>query len=77
MAKLGDIVTDRITGFTGTVTGIAEFLYGCKRVLIQPSELKDGKPIEDMWFDDQRVDPKSTVKSGGPQHDATRSSDPK
>lgn len=77
MAKLGDKVTDKYTGFTGVVTGIAEFLYGCRRVLIQPCELKDGKPVEDMWLDEQRVDVNSPAKTGGPQHDATRSSDPK
>jgi hypothetical protein len=76
MVKLGDHVTDKYTKFTGVVTGIAEFLYGCRRILIQPCELKDGKPVEDMWFDEQRVDVNSTATVGGPQHDAKRASDP-
>ena len=61
--KLGDVVTDRITGLTGTATGCAEYLYGCRQIQITPRS-----PQESAWIDEQRltIDPAAT--SGGPQH---------
>jgi len=66
MFKLGDKVKDSITGFDGVAVGRAEYLYGCVRVLVESSELKDGQPI-DCWFDEQRLTDKSNAKAGGPQ----------
>jgi len=81
--KLGSLVKDSITGFTGIATGDANFMYGCRRIQIESKMLKDGKPIEAQWFDEQRVEivkvdkPKvsenSRATSGGPQNDPTRS----
>ena len=77
--KLGSKVRDNLTGFTGIATGRSEFQYGCARVLIEPQELKDGKPVEGQWFDEQRVElvqqkapvvsAASSAKTGGPQND--------
>jgi hypothetical protein len=79
MIKLGSRVRDTLTGFEGIATGRTEYLYGCIRILIEPAELKDGKPVEALWFDDQRVavivedGPKvsadSVATAGGPQND--------
>lgn len=66
MVKMGSKVTDSITGFNGIVTGRAEYLYGCVRLLVEPKGLHDGKPIESFWFDEQRLDVASTAKTGGP-----------
>jgi len=81
--KLGARVKDNLTGFEGVMTGKTEWLYGCVRIGIEPTELdKDGKPQETMWFDEQRVEivkPKkvkisasSRATSGGPKPDPRR-----
>ncbi len=68
MVKLGDVVKDSITGFRGKVTGITEYLYGCKQALVTPQKMKDdGTAFDSQWIDDQRLDAQSEVKCGGPQ----------
>ena len=82
MIKLGSRVKDIYTGFEGTATGRTEWLYGCTRIAIEPTELHEGKPIESVWFDEQRVveveaqapivSPTNSATSGGPQKDPRR-----
>lgn len=77
MIKLGSKVRDSITGFEGIATSRTEYLYGCVHVGITPTELRDGKPVDSQWFDEQRVQvieerkpevsPASSATSGGPQ----------
>lgn len=79
MVKLGSKVKDSITKFTGIATGRSEWLYGCTRIYIEPAEMREGKPIEGQWFDEQRIEvikeqgpvvsSNSEAKTGGPQHD--------
>lgn len=86
MVKLGNKVRDMITGFTGIATGRTEYLYGCARILVEPDELKDGKPVEAGWFDEQRIETvvekaipvsaENSATSGGPQSAPTRSPNP-
>lgn len=75
--KLGDLVKDMITGFTGIATSRAEYLFGCVHIGITSTKVdKDGVPIGAMNFDEQRVvrvdkrdvvvSPDSTATSGGP-----------
>ena len=70
--KLGDKVRDSITGFAGIVTAITEYLNGCKRVSVQPQNLKDGVPIDVQYFDVEQVEVLETKTSpvlsrtGGP-----------
>ena len=40
--EIGDLVKDRVTGFTGIVTAYTKFLSGCDRVGVQPRDLKEG-----------------------------------
>jgi len=54
--KLGITVKDKITGFTGTVTGFVQYLSGCNQGLVAPSVDKDGKFAESQWFDEQRLE---------------------
>lgn len=76
--KLGSKVRHVITGFEGIAIAKNEWLNGCKRVCIQPQKLKDGNPIEAIWFDAQEVQILSDktefmqepTRSGGPQKDA-------
>lgn len=57
MIKLGDRVKDKITGFEGIVVARVEHLYGCIRCSVQPEKLnKDGKPIENQYFDEPQLD---------------------
>lgn len=48
---LGDKVRDRITGMEGIVVSRSEHLFGCERYWVDPQELKDGKPVDGRWFD--------------------------
>jgi hypothetical protein len=66
MVNLGANVTDRITGFSGIAIARTEYLYGCVRVCVEHGKLRDGKPIEGQWFDEQRLSATSKAKSGGP-----------
>ena len=50
----GDEVTDRITGFTGVVTGFITYITGCDQYLVNPPVV-DGAYKEGMWLDDIRL----------------------
>ena len=66
MVKLGDVYRDELTGFEGIAVARAEFIYGCVRVTLEAKKLKDdGTPL-DATFDEQRLDPVSKAKTGGP-----------
>jgi len=53
--ELGKVAKDKITGFEGVITSRCEFLTGCNRYCIQPTELKDGKPLESIYFDEAQI----------------------
>ncbi len=73
MVKLGDKVVDSINGFCGVASARAEYLYGCVRVLVEPSRLKeDGSPIDSQWVDEQRLTLYTAAGPGGPQKDAPK-----
>lgn len=85
--KLGDKVKDRITGLTGIAIGVTTWLYGCRRLVVQPQELKDGKPVEFTSFDEPQLElvedksshpltPNMPRKTGGPMPTQTRGPDP-
>lgn len=59
---LGYKVRDRITGFTGTVTGVVDYLSGCNQALVVPKLKKDGTVADSMWFDVQRLEVDVRVK---------------
>jgi hypothetical protein len=52
---LGKTVKDRITGFTGVVTGHVQYLTGCNQALVVPP-MQDGKLGSSEWFDVQRLE---------------------
>jgi len=71
----GDQVKDKITGFSGIITGRGDYLTGCNQYAIQPPAKEDGTLPDAHWFDEDRVEKlkkkrkKLTVKkAGGPQH---------
>lgn len=54
--KLGQRAKDKITSFEGIITARVEFLTGCNRYCIQPTELKDGKPLDTIYFDEEQLE---------------------
>ena len=82
--QLGDKVKCKITGFTGIVTGKAEYISGCVRFNVEAKERsnKDGKIIE-YWIDEQRLERvsaginlKKKQPTGGPRSAPTGQSNP-
>jgi len=50
-------VTDRITGFTGTIAGRLEYLNGCIQYLVIPKMKKtDKERPEGSWIDEQYLE---------------------
>ena len=55
--KLGSLVKDNITGFTGFAIGRTEFAFGCIHITIQAAGLtKEGEPVPMQRFDEQRIE---------------------
>jgi hypothetical protein len=54
--ELGTKVKDRVTGYAGIVIGRTEWLYGCRRYTVQTQEMKDGKPVDSMGFDEDALE---------------------
>jgi hypothetical protein len=87
--QLGDRVRDRITGFEGIVIGITDWLYQCRRPIVQPAGLHDGKTIESQSFDEDQLEiveagvfavkaaqPPVRTETGGPRDTPERRSTP-
>lgn len=77
---LGYQATDTISGFKGTITGIASYLTGCTQYLIE-AKVGEDKDTKSCWFDDSRIDVSmvtialpsesyGSVLPGGPQPNA-------
>jgi hypothetical protein len=52
---LGFQVRDKLTGFKGLVTGVVEFLTGCRQFLVQP-KMRKGEFVESRYFDEDRLE---------------------
>lgn len=76
MVNLGDKVKDPVTGLTGIVTGKTEWLWGCRTIVIQPAELKDGKPVDTVCLDEDRVEVVKAGKIAAPESAPTRPGGP-
>lgn len=55
MIEMNSKVRDKVTGFTGIVTAIAEHSTGSPRVEVSPQCKKDGSFINERWFDAARL----------------------
>jgi len=63
MVELESTVEDTITGFTDVAIAKTEWLNGCVRIGVQCKELKDKKPIEHKWFDEENLKVVKKVKA--------------
>jgi hypothetical protein len=54
--KLGDTVTDNVTGMAGIVIGVLTRLHETKTYDIQPAILKDGVSQPTIWLPAGRLD---------------------
>lgn len=52
---LGMKVEDKVTGFKGVVASVSFDLYGCVQAIVNPGADKDGKLMEQCWFDVARL----------------------
>lgn len=80
--NLGAKVKCKTTGYKGIIIGRTEWLYGCRRYTVQSQEMKDGKPVDAMSFDEDGLQLLKDVKeihevkkTGGPRPDAARRAD--
>jgi hypothetical protein len=72
--ELGDKVVDTVSGFSGIAVGVAVFLNGCARIMVQPKVDKEGKYPDAVWFDEpqlqvtkkEKVPVADERKTGGP-----------
>ena len=70
--ELGSKATCKITGFKGTIIGVARYLTGCDQYCLKPKVDKDGKSREGEWFDEGQIKvtgkaiEKKEVKSASP-----------
>lgn len=64
--KLGDEVTDKVTGYTGIAIARTEWVYGCVRFGVQSQHLHEGKPIDAVWFDEAELTANPVESKGGP-----------
>lgn len=80
--KNGDRVKDVVTGFQGIVTAEHRYLNGCKRLSVQPEELKDGKLADALAFDIEQLTlveanvHRLGAPTGGPENEPARASIP-
>lgn len=71
--ELGVEAKDVITGFSGVIISWLQWIHGCNVYGLKPRELKDGKPIETMQFDEPQLELiakdviKPSRKTGGPE----------
>jgi hypothetical protein len=54
--ELGDRLRDKVTGFTGIAIGVTDWMSQCKRWIIQPESLHEGKPVEAQSFDETHIE---------------------
>lgn len=56
MENFGKIAKDKVTGFTGMITAVTYYMYGCCQYCLQPKVDNDGKVQDVYWVDEGRID---------------------
>ncbi len=54
--QLGTEVKDKVSGFSGKILVIVEYLHNCSQYYVEPTVDKDGKPRDGKWFDEGRLE---------------------
>jgi heat shock protein HspQ len=57
----GDVLRDKVSGFTGVVMVRAEYSTGCHHYALCPQELHNGTLQEWQWLDQSRLELKATA----------------
>ena len=52
----GDVVREKITGFTGTITGTAFYLTGCNSYLVTAKPKDEFSEPNAIWYDEGRLE---------------------
>ena len=53
---LGSIVSDWVTGYSGTITARVQYLNGCKQYCVTPTGVgSDGNPKKGSYFDEGQL----------------------
>ena len=55
-AKNGDKVKEKITGFSGVITGSCSYLTGCDQYLVTAKQTDITKDPLARWYDEQRLE---------------------
>lgn len=53
--QCGDSVKDRVTGASGIISVRVEYRSGNLQYHVQPAKVKDGKPMEGFWIDEDAL----------------------
>jgi hypothetical protein len=53
--QIGDKVRDNITGLEGIAICRSVWINGCVRIVVQPQDVKDGKPVESTCLDEPQL----------------------
>jgi hypothetical protein len=56
MKNFGKVATDKVTGFTGVITGRCDYIYGCSQYLITPKATDIHKAADGVWMDIGRLE---------------------
>ena len=51
---MGKSAKDKITGFTGIITGRSEYINGCVHIMLEAKVKLGMKPVH-AWFDEDRI----------------------
>ncbi len=53
VVDIGDQVVDPVTGFKGTVVALTTWMFGCRRITVQPKGVdREGKIFDSCAFDE-------------------------
>lgn len=66
--KLGSVVKDSLTGFSGIAVARTEYLWGCVSIAILSKKLnkETATPQDWVWLDEKRLETKSKTPGGDP-----------
>ena len=66
--KMGQRVTEKVSGYAGIVVAKTEWIYGCVRFAVQAEGLHEGNPREAQWFDEGELASEPKSKGGPPRN---------